>query len=280
MGLMNSLTSHNHGIPFLKMHGLGNDFVIIDARKFADPVTPGLARVVGDRHFGVGFDQLAVIHDDPDADVRLQFWNSDGSLSAACGNATRCIAALVIQETGRDHVSLRTDYDILQAEAAGEGLVRVRMGKPALDWDQIPLAEAADTISLPLPGSPGAVGMGNPHCVFIVDDAENADIAAHGAVFETHPMYPERTNVEMVQVLEKDRIRLRIWERGVGVTLASGSCSCAAVVATARKGLIERTATVVVDGGELSIDWREDGVWMTGPTQKVFSGVLSPDMLP
>ncbi|MEO0913551.1 MAG: diaminopimelate epimerase, partial [Pseudomonadota bacterium] len=208
---------------------------------------------------------------------RLTFWNADGSLSGACGNATRCVARMLMEESGKPAVVLRTDFDALAAEDAGDGLTRVNMGRPALDWADVPLAEAMETVSLPLPGAPGALSMGNPHCVFVVDGAERADIAARGAEFETHPLFPERTNVEMVEVLSTDRLRLRIWERGVGITLASGSCACAALVACARKGLSGRKAEIVVDGGVLHGDWRDDGVWLTGPTQKVFEATLSPE---
>ena len=266
-------------LRFRKMHGLGNDFVIIDARGRTDPVTPALARALGDRHRGVGFDQLAVIHDDDAADARLSFWNADGSVSGTCGNATRCIARLLMDETGGAELRLRTAFDTLIAQDAGGGLTRVFMGAPALDWTEVPLAEPADTVALPLPGAPGALSMGNPHCVFVIGDAEAADIAAQGAAFETHPMFPERTNVEMVQVLAPDRLRLRIWERGVGITLASGSCACAALVACHRKGLSGRAAEIVVDGGTLHGEWREEGVWLTGPTAHVFDGVLTAEML-
>ena len=267
-------------LRFRKMHGLGNDFVIIDARGRTDPVTPALARALGDRHRGVGFDQLAVIHDDAGADARLSFWNADGSRSGTCGNATRCIARLLMDETGAAELRLRTEFDTLIAQDAGGGLTRILMGAPALDWAEVPLARPADTVALPLPGAPGALSMGNPHCVFVVDDAESADIAAQGEAYETHPMFPERTNVEMVQVLAPDLLRLRIWERGVGITLASGSCACAALVACHRKGLSGRKAEILVDGGTLWADWREDGVWLTGPTQKVFEGVVFPEVLP
>ena len=263
-------------LRFVKMHGLGNDFVVVDARGGVDPVTPALARALGDRHRGVGFDQLAVTHDDPQETVRLTFWNADGSLSGACGNATRCVARRLMDETGAARVTLRTDFDVLVAEDAGDRLTRVNMGRPALDWREVPLAREMDTLKLPLEGGPVALSMGNPHCVFFTDDAENADIAAQGRRFETDPLFPQRTNVEMVEVRARDRLRLRIWERGVGITLASGSCACAALVAAARRGLTDRAATVVVDGGTLHVDWREDGVWITGPTQEVFEGVLSP----
>lgn len=283
---MTRIAPPENGFRFLKMHGLGNDFVIVDARGTGagraasdDPVTPALARALGDRHRGVGFDQLAVILDHPDDNVQLRFWNADGSISGACGNATRCVARLIMEETGQTRVTLRTDFDTLIAEEAGNGLTRVNMGRPALDWRDVPLAEAADTVSLPLAGAPGALSMGNPHCVFVVEDAEGADITAQGRAFETHPLFPERTNVEMVQVLDTDRLRLRIWERGVGITLASGSCACAALVACHRKGLIGRQAEIIVDGGTLSGDWREDGVWLTGPTARVFEAVLDPGMI-
>jgi len=267
------------GFPFRKMHGLGNDFVIVDARGRANPVTPALAEAIGDRHFGVGFDQLAVILDDPEAVARLQFWNADGSLSAACGNATRCIAGLLFAETGRTTFDLRTDRGVLPCENRGDGIYAVNMGVPQLDWQAVPLARPVDLLHLPIDGDPVALGMGNPHCVFFVDDAEAVDIASLGQAHETHPLYPERTNVEAVEILSKTAIRLRIWERGVGMTLASGSCSCASVVAAALRGLTGRHVTVHVDGGQLDIDWREDGVWMAGPTAEVFDGVLSEDFL-
>ena len=267
------------GFPFHKMHGLGNDFVVVDAR--ADGLVPpdGLVRALGDRHRGVGFDQLAVVLADETATARLVFFNADGSGSAACGNATRCIARSLMDESGAQSVTLRTDRGVLVCEDAGGGLTRVNMGPPLLDWADIPLARAMDTVSLPIPGDPVATGMGNPHCTFFVADAEAVDLPRFGAEHEVHPLFPQRTNVEVVQVLSRTAIRLRIWERGTGVTLASGSCSCAAAVAAARRGLTERRVAVHVDGGRLDIDWREDGVWMIGPTAHVFSGRLTPAFL-
>lgn len=267
------------GLPFMKMHGLGNDFVVFDQRGRAPFMTAELARAIGDRHRGVGFDQLAVIDSDPEAAARLTFWNADGSLSAACGNATRCIARHLLEETGQGRLTLRTERGLLIAEDAGGGLTRVNMGAPILDWAGIPLARAMDTLHLPLPGDPCGVGMGNPHCVFFVDDAEAVNLAARGPVAEHDPLYPQRTNVEFVTVIAADTIRLKIWERGTGITLASGSCSCAAAVAAARRGLTGRRVTVQVDGGTLTIDWREDGVWMEGPTAHPFDGWLTPAFL-
>ncbi len=272
-------TTPTDGLPFMKMHGLGNDFVVIDRRQVAVEITAALARELGNRHRGVGFDQLAAIDDAPDADLRLTFWNSDGSVSAACGNATRCIARHEMDRTGKSALSIRTDHGLLQAEAAEHGMTRVNMGPPVLDWAGIPLAHEMDTLELPIEGGPVATGMGNPHCTFFVPDADAVDLADLGPRIEHHPLYPERTNVEVVrvirsQVMPLDTLRVRVWERGAGITMASGSCACAAAVAAARRGLTERKVRVELDGGGLLIDWRDDGVWMTGPTAHVFDGVI------
>jgi diaminopimelate epimerase len=267
------------GLPFLKMHGLGNDFVVIDARSGARSVTPALAQALGDRHRGVGFDQLAVIETGDDSDLRLTFWNADGSLAGACGNATRCVARREMELTGRDRITLRTERGLLEAVDAGEGLTSVNMGQPMVEWQDVPLAHECDTLQLPLDGAPVATGMGNPHCTFFVADAEAVDLKAQGARFEHDPLFPERTNVQFAHVISPDHLRMRVWERGVGVTLASGSSSCAVAVAAARRGLTGRRVRLTLDGGEISIDWREDGVWMTGPTAHVFTAELTPAFL-
>ncbi|MGR3632818.1 MAG: diaminopimelate epimerase [Limimaricola soesokkakensis] len=261
------------GLPFMKMHGLGNDFVVIDARREVQEMTPDLARAIADRHRGVGFDQLATIHPSADADLHLVFWNADGSRSAACGNATRCIAAWEMARSGKPALDLTTERGRLAARDAGDGLVAVNMGQPQLDWRDIPLAREMDTLELPIEGAPTATGMGNPHCSFFVADAEAIDLDSFGPAHEHHPLFPERTNVQVAQVTGPDRIRMRVWERGAGLTLASGSSSCAVAVAAARRGLTSRAVTIDLDGGTLHIDWREDGVWMTGPTAHVFDGV-------
>ena len=263
----------NLGLPFMKMHGLGNDFVVIDGRKTGDLPDAATVAAIADRHRGVGFDQLAVILPGQDTDARLVFFNADGSFSAACGNATRCVARFLMDESGAKTLRLQTDHAVLLAEDAGHGLTRVNMGPPVLDWAKIPLARDIDTLHLPIAGDPVATGMGNPHMTFFVSDADAVDLESFGPVHEHHPLYPQRTNVEVVQVVSPQEIILRIWERGAGITLASGSCSCAAVVAAARRGLTGRRVTVNVPGGQLEIDWREDGVWMTGPTAYVFDGV-------
>lgn len=266
-------------LTFAKMHGLGNDFVVIDGRSTLVEVTPALARALGDRHRGVGFDQLALIEDAPDADIRIRFWNADGSHSATCGNATRCIARTEMDRTGRRELTIRTERGLLAARDAGRGLTSVNMGAPRLAWHEIPLSQEMETLRLPMAGEPTATSMGNPHCTFFVEDAEAIDLAAFGPAHEHHPFFPERSNVQVAQVLAPDRLRVRVWERGTGITLASGSSSCAVAVAAARRGLAAREVTVVLDGGELRVAWTDEGVWMTGPTAHVFSGTLTPAFL-
>ncbi len=261
-------------LRFRKMHGLGNDFMVIDARGGPDPVSAAQVRALGDRRRGVGFDTLAVIRDGQEADARLDFWNADGTEAAACGNATRCVARLMMDERGASRLTLRTGRGVLVAEDAGAGLIRVNMGQPQETWERVPLARAVDLDALPLEGAPGAVGMGNPHCVFVVTDAEAVDLTEIGPRVEHDPLFPARTNVEVVQVIDRETIRMRVWERGGMITQACGSGACAAVVVCARRGLTGRRAKVRLDGGVLEIDWRADGVWMTGPTAEVFEGVV------
>ncbi len=263
----------------MKMHGLGNDFVVIDRRGSDVVVTAELARALGDRHRGVGFDQLAILDDASDADIALTFYNSDGSTAGACGNATRCIADHEMTRRNTNSFSLRTERGRLEARRADNGMASVNMGAPIFEWEKIPLAEEVDTLHLPIDGNPTATGMGNPHCTFFVEDAEEIDLSTRGAEMEHHPLFPERTNVQFASVVDKNHLRMRVWERGVGVTLASGSSSCAVAVAAARKELTERSVTIDLDGGRIFIDWRDDGVWMTGPTAHVFSGQLTPGFL-
>ena len=271
--------NYPNGLPFMKMHGLGNDFVVIDLRRGGSAVTPAIARAVGDRHRGVGFDQLAIIEQDETADARLTFYNADGSIAGACGNATRCIARHLMNETGQTELMLKTERGALVCSDAGGGLTSVNMGAPFLEWQDIPLAQAVDTLHLPMDGDPVATGMGNPHCTFFVEDADAVDLNLRGGETEHHPLYPERTNVQFAHLVGPDHLRMRVWERGVGVTLASGSSSCAVAVAAARRGLTGRKVSIDLDGGRIDVDWRDDGVWMTGPTAHVFDGVISPQML-
>lgn len=276
---MDSAQIPSAGLHFMKMHGLGNDFVVIDARQGDDPVTPALARALGDRNRGVGFDQLAVIRNDAGVDFGLEFWNSDGTRAGACGNATRCVSDWMMRRLDKDSVVLRTARGTLAAQRRADGLVSVNMGAPLFDWAQIPLARAMETAHLPLEGDPVAIGMGNPHCVFFVPDAEAVDVAGRGTRIENDPLFPEATNVEFASLTGPDRLRMRVWERGAGITLACGSGTCATAVAAHLRGLTGRQVVVDVDGGTLWIDWREDGVWMTGPVAHVFDGVLTPEFL-
>lgn len=262
----------------MKMHGLGNDFVVVDARAQDIQITPQMAMGIGHRQFGVGFDQLAVITKGA-ADAHLTFYNSDGSIAGACGNATRCIARYLMDASGATQLHLTTARGDLIAQDAGNGLTSVNMGHPQLAWDEVPLAREMDTLELPIDGAPTATGMGNPHCTFFVDDVTAIDLASFGAQVEHHPLYPQRTNVQIAQIIGPDHIRMRVWERGVGITLASGSSSCACGVAAARRGLTGRNVQIDLDGGTLHIDWRDDGVWMTGPTMHVASGMLMPAFL-
>ena len=276
---MTNLDIYPNGVPFLKMHGLGNDFVIIDARESESPVNAQIAKVIGDRHFGVGYDQLVVITKSKKADVEVVFWNSDGSLSDACGNASRCVAKLIMDENNLEEITLKTGSGVLVAQKGQNDLISVNMGHPQLDWDVIPLKEKVDLIELPIEGSPGAVGIGNPHCVFVVDDVNSVDLISWGSKIETHELFPKKTNVEFIQIIDQKNIRQRTFERGVGETLACGSGACAVAVVAHLKGLTERNVSVHLDGGELNINWAKDGIWMTGPTTLVFKGVLSPDFL-
>ncbi|MEL7099433.1 MAG: diaminopimelate epimerase [Pseudomonadota bacterium] len=265
-------------VHFMKMHGAGNDFVVIDTRARVVDVTPRLVRALADRNRGVGFDQLAVIGDGDD--LALTFYNADGTQSAACGNATRCIAVREMDLKALDHLNISvTGRGSLSAQRQGSGQVAVNMGQPQTSWKDIPLASEMDSLHLPLEGDPVGTGMGNPHCTFFVADAEAVDLAKIGPSIENHSLFPERTNVQFATVQDRETIRMRVWERGTGITLASGSSSCATLVAAARRGLTEKRAKLLLDGGNLEIDWRDDGVWMSGPTAHVFDGVLTSDFL-
>lgn len=275
---MSWLDNDNNGLPFLKMHGLGNDFVIIDARGIESLMTKRLAQAIGQRHFGVGFDQLVIMRDSENADIDITFWNSDGSQANSCGNASRCVSRLMMDELKKTKIILQTKNGLLSAEAKDE-LISINMGQPQLTWQEIPLARDVNLIALPLDGAPSAVGMGNPHCVFVVADVAKVNLETEGELIEHHALFPERTNVEFIQILDRKNIRMRVWERGGMVTLACGSGACAAGVVGYQKGLTERKVSIHLDGGLLGIDWRDDGVWMTGATKLVFKGTLSSEFL-
>ena len=272
--------------PFRKMHGLGNDFVIFDGRSQLLSLSPEQIRHIADRRRGVGCDQVIVMErvtgEAPAAaDLFMRIYNPDGSEAQACGNATRCVAALLMRGSGREQVTIRTLYGDLPATAAPDGQVTVDMGPAQTDWQAIPLAEATDTLSLPITAgplqNPVAAGMGNPHCVFFVEDAEAVDLAQWGPQVETHPLFPERTNVEVASLRPDGSLRLRVWERGAGITQACGSGACATAVAAVRRGLTGRTVRIDMDGGPLILHWRENNghVLMTGPVADAFTGDIS-----
>jgi len=273
--LMNTLN-------FIKMHGIGNDFVVFDSR--TDPVRLDREQIrdIADRKTGVGCDQLIVIENGQDAhaDAFMRIFNADGSQAQACGNATRCIASLIMAETGQPHAIIETVAGLLDAEAGTDGLVTVDMGPARLDWRDIPLAKAVDTQGLDVSSgplsNPVAVNVGNPHAVFFVDDADAVDLEKHGPILEHDPMFPEFANIEVAHVLSDTEIRLRVWERGVGITRACGSGACATLVAAHRRGLTGRKASIHLDGGILVIEWLADGhVAMSGPVATSFSGSLN-----
>jgi diaminopimelate epimerase len=256
------------------MHGAGNDFVVVDARRAELPLSPVRIAALADRRTGIGCDQFITLEPSRAADVFMRIHNPDGSEAGACGNATRCVAALLHAETGRAALTIETVSGLLPA-SIGAGAVTVDMGLARFDWQDIPLAHAADTLALPVEGSPAACNMGNPHATLFVADIASVPVASLGAVLENDPLFPERANIGFAQVLAPDRVRLRVWERGAGLTLACGSGACAALVNAVRRGLTARRADLVLDGGTLVIEWREDGhVLMTGPFGLAFEGVV------
>lgn len=274
------------GTSFIKMHGLGNDFVVLDARRDALALGAKEAQAIADRHLGVGCDQLITMEParSADADVFMRIRNADGSEVSACGNATRCVAKLVMDELHRDRIVVETAAGLLRAQTASKGRITVDMGPARLDWREIPLAQECDTLHAPVSegplSDPVCTSMGNPHATFFVPNAEAIDLATIGPRLEHHNFFPERANIGVVQVLSPDRLRFRVWERGTGITIACGTGACAALVGAARRGLSARRAEVICDGGPLEIEWRDDGhVLMTGPVAVSFTGQLDPSLI-
>ena len=270
------------GLKFRKMHGCGNDFVILDFRSESEDLSNARIMQICDRHIGVGCDQHVIIEPSEKANVKVIFYNSDGSTSGACGNASRCVADIIMRENNLEECSLETGAGILRAWRVDEETIKVDMGQPRLGWQDIPLSEERDTLMLMLDEkakNPAvAVNMGNPHCVLFVEDAEDALVERIGPKVENHPLFPQRTNVEFVQQLEGNRLRQRTWERGAGETLACGSGACAVAVAAISRDLIDgREVEIILNGGKLSIEWSEadSHVYMTGPIEYVFEGQLS-----
>ena len=272
-------------LSFLKMHGLCNDFVIIDNR--ADGFVPDseTCKKIADRHIGVGCDQLIVLlkPTSPEADVTMRIINADGSEVGTCGNAARCVGRLLFEETGRDKGVIQTKAGLLKVSAGTEGLIAVDFGTPWLKWDEIPLAQEVDTLKVPVSvgelANPCCVSMGNPHAVFFVPDADAVPLSTVGPKLETHAMFPQRCNIEAAHIIDREHIRMRVWERGTGITQACGSGACATLVAAVRRGLSARRAVIILDGGELTIEWRESDshVLMSGPAALAFKGELAEE---
>ncbi|WP_292032167.1 MULTISPECIES: diaminopimelate epimerase [unclassified Brevundimonas] len=272
--------------PYIRMNGAGNAFIVVQAFEEGFHPDEAQVRALADPAAGLGgFDQLIGVEPSETADAFMRVWNADGSMVETCGNALRCVGWLLLEATDKEEVVIDTLGGPTTARRAGDHLVTVDMGAPRLEWDQVPLAEEMDTrgielqvgpIDAPLLHTPGAVSMGNPHVVFFTDRQDDAFVRGSGSLVEHHPLFPQGVNVGFARVLDRDHIRLRVWERGAGLTLACGTGACAALVATARRGLTERKATVVVDGGELTIDWDETSghVFMTGPVEVERTGLL------
>jgi diaminopimelate epimerase len=273
--------------PFIKMNGLGNDFVIFDLRDSKARLSPEDARRIADRKSGIGCDQVIAVETQGGETV-MRIWNADGSEVEACGNAARCVGWLLMEESKTDEAGFSTLTERLVARRAGNERVTVDMGEPKFHWREIPLSEQMDDtrfvdvklgpIDKPVLWGPSAVNMGNPHCIFFVDDAETQALDRFGPLIENHPLFPERTNVEVAEVRGEHLIRLRVWERGVGITKACGTGACAALVAAHRRRLCSRKATVLLDGGPLAVEWGDDNhVRMTGPVAIEFEGALPAD---
>jgi len=273
---------------FLKMHGLGNDFVVFDARKQGLALSHDAVRAIADRRLGIGCDQVIVIErGKPKFDATMRSLNADGSEVESCGNASRCVARVLMEELDRSEVHIATRGGPLICTDAGGDKITVDMGPPRFDWKDIPLSESVDTNAFPLRVDDedfvaAAVSVGNPHCILFVEDAEKADVARIGAKLETHPLFPQRTNVEFVSVRDRSRLRMRVWDRGTGITSACGTGACATVAAASRRGLVGRNVEVLLDGGPLSIMQRESDshILMTGPARLSFRGDLDFESCP
>ncbi len=264
------------------MHGLGNDFVVLDAREAALNLSKDRLRAISERNTGVGCDQLIVIEPSSKkaTDAFMRIHNADGGEVDACGNATRCVASILMAEKNSSSAVIETRAGLLYAREQDDEMVSVDMGEVRLDWADIPLAHEIDTLHLDIEEGPlkdpVGVNVGNPHAVFFVDDVDSVSLADVGPIIEHHSLFPERVNVGIAKVRSKSSIRFRVWERGAGITHACGTGACAALIAASRRGLTERAADVHLDGGILKVDWADDNhVHMTGPVAVSFSGTLS-----
>ncbi len=272
-------------LSFIKMHGLGNDFVIIDGRDSLPDLSEKAIQAIADRHKGVGFDQLIILEPTAaEADVFMRIYNADGSESGACGNATRCVAHLIMIETGKDRVVIETLAGLLPGTVGEDGTIVIDMGLPKTDWQQIPLSREEDTAHVNLSAGPlkdpVSVNMGNPHAVFFVEDADAIDLEKWGPMLETDPLFPERANISVASKMKDGHIRLRVWERGVGITLACGSAACACIFATNLRQITDSFAKMHVNGGILDMRIGENGhIYMGGPIATSYTGTLDPHLL-
>jgi diaminopimelate epimerase len=273
-------------VPFLKMHGLGNDFVVLDARHEVIALGGEAVRCLADRHTGIGCDQLIVLEPPHEAIARLfmRIHNADGSSAEACGNAARCVAWLLHRQNGETRMRIETTAGLLEAEIMPDGQVAVDMGLARTEWGEIPLAHPEDTLCVDLAlgplSEPVCTNIGNPHATFFVEDVEAVDLGEVGPILERHPLFPERANIGVAKVDDQIHLRLRVWERGAGITRACGTAACAALVAAFRRGLTGRQGLIELDGGHLDICWREDGhVIMTGPAALSFEGTFDQALL-
>jgi len=263
-------------IPFVKMHGLGNDFVVLDAREGGLPaIDARLAAALADRHRGIGCDQLVLLEPSAVADLRMRIFNADGSEVEACGNATRAVGLL----HGKP-ARIETLGGLIEARP-DDGGIAVDMGVPRFGWDEIPLAWAMDTLTMPVGweelADPVAVNVGNPHVIFFVPDCDAVDLARLGPLIESDPLFPQRVNVNVATVESRQAIRLRVWERGAGLTLACGTGACATAIGAMRRGLVDASVRVTLPGGPLRIDWAQGRpIVMTGPATEAFRGTFDP----
>ena len=263
---------------FAKMHGLGNDFIIFDGRHEKINLNKNMIKALADRNKGIGCDQIALIGNSSSYNATLEFWNSDGSRSDTCGNATRCIGDILFQETDSKYLTLETNERIIKCKTDGT-TTSVNMGNPLEEWHEIPLSKKVNTISLALDGNPTATSMGNPHCTFFTDDLFSVDIETLGPDIQKCGLFPHGTNVQVAKIIDRNNVRAKIWERGSGVTLSSGSSSCAITAAGVRRGLLDKVVEVESDGGKLNVNWKRDGIWIKGSTSLVYRGVVSKKFL-
>jgi len=261
----------------MKMHGLGNDFLIIDCREKNYKFSKSQIRLLGNRNLGVGFDQFVLMYNSNKKNIQtfLKFWNSDGSSSSTCGNATRCVADIIMNETGLNEVNIATSAEIIKCVKLTNGQISTNMGIPKIKWKDIPLSVKCDTSKLPIDGNPLATSIGNPHCTFFVKNLNQFSISKIGKETEINALFPERTNVQIAEIVNESKIKVKVWERGSGITMASGSSACAVAFSAKRLNLTKNSVQIILDGGTVNVDCKKDGIWVSGDIKYVFSGKIS-----